>query len=78
MSRDEKQVKKFLLKKNITIDDCDRVLILHGYELHKSHGSHRVYHKKGAMPITVVVPKGTKYLKTPYVNEIIKALKLED
>jgi hypothetical protein len=30
------------------------------------------------MPITIVVPKGTKYVKTPYVNEIITALKLED
>jgi len=35
----------------------------------------RFYHKKGMMPITVVVPKGTNMLKTPYVNSIIKILK---
>jgi predicted RNA binding protein YcfA (HicA-like mRNA interferase family) len=78
VSRDEKFVKRFLSGKNITVDDCERVLILYGYELHKSRGSHKVYHKKGRMPITIVVPKGTKYVKTPYVNNIIKILKLED
>jgi predicted RNA binding protein YcfA (HicA-like mRNA interferase family) len=78
VSRDDKFVKRFLSRKSITVDDCDRVLTLSGYELHKSRGSHKVYHKKGMMPITVVVPKGTKYVKTPYVNSIIKILKLED
>lgn len=78
MSKDEKLIKRFLSKKNITVDDCDKMLKLSGYELHKSHGSHRVYHKNGMLPVTIVVPKGTKYVKAPYVSAIIKAIKLEE
>ena len=47
MSSDEKLVKKILSRKNITVEDCDRLLIQFGYEFHKSGGSHRVYHRKG-------------------------------
>ena len=40
MSSDEKLVKKILLRKNITGEDCARLLILFGYEYHKGSGSH--------------------------------------
>jgi len=78
VSREEKLIRQFISKKRVTVDDCNRVLNIYGYELHKSRGSHRVYHKKGMTPITLVVPKGTKYVKAPYINAIIKILKLED
>jgi predicted RNA binding protein YcfA (HicA-like mRNA interferase family) len=78
VSGNEKLVRRFLAKKNITVTDCDKVLTLYGYELHKSRGSHKVYHKKGAMPVTIVVPKGTRYVKTPYIDAIIRILKLGD
>jgi len=78
VSRDEKLVKRFLLRKNISVDDCDRLLTIYGYKLHKSSSSHRVYHQKGATPITVVTPKNSKYVKPGYINLIIKKLKLED
>jgi predicted RNA binding protein YcfA (HicA-like mRNA interferase family) len=75
---DERLIQKFLSEeRHITVADCDRLLTANGYILHKSRGSHRVYHKKGFISITVVVPKGTKYLKLPYVKQIIKDLKLE-
>lgn len=75
----EKLVRKFLTeKKRITVDDCERLLRLFGYESHKSAGSHRVYHKKGETPITVVTPKNTKYVKPGYVDKIVKKLDLEE
>jgi len=77
MSGDEKLVKKFLSRKNITVDDCDRLLTNYGYNTHKSGGSHRVYHQKGAIPIVVVTPKKSKYVNTAYVDLIIKGLNLE-
>lgn len=79
MKGDEKLIKKFLSDKgHITTDDCSKLLTALGYKLHKSGGSHQVYHKKGETPITVVIPKGGKYIKTPYVNRIIKDLGLEE
>ena len=75
----EKSVKKFLTDiTHITVQDCDRLLTAHGYEHRKSSGSHRTYHKKGAVPITVVIPKNTKYVNSAYVKLIIKYLKLEE
>jgi predicted RNA binding protein YcfA (HicA-like mRNA interferase family) len=75
---DEKLIEKFLTEKtHITVDDCDRLLRSNGFEFHKSGGSHRVYHKKGFTSITLVAPKDTKYIKSPYVKQIIKDLKLE-
>ena len=79
MDVDEKLIKKFLTDKmHITVDDCNRLLTANGYELRKSGGSHRVYHKKGNRPITVVTPKNTKYINLIYVNLIIKYLKSEE
>ncbi len=63
---------------HITIEDCDRLLKEYGYWLQKGSGSHRVYHKKGVVPITVVVPKNTKYVLSPYVKRIIRDLRLEE
>jgi predicted RNA binding protein YcfA (HicA-like mRNA interferase family) len=75
----EKLIEKFLTDKfHITVEDCDRLLSHFGYELHKGGGSHRVYHKKGAKSITVVAPKKSKYVITPYVNTIITDLGLEE
>jgi predicted RNA binding protein YcfA (HicA-like mRNA interferase family) len=75
----DKLIRKFLTdSKRITIDNCDELLTEYGYDLKRGGGSHRTYHKKGARPITVVIPKGTKYLYSVYVNLIIKILKLED
>ena len=75
---DEKLIKKFLTDKmHITVEDCDRLLTLYGYEYRKHGGSHRVYHKKGGVPVTVVTPKNKKYVKPAYVNLIIKRLNLE-
>ena len=74
----EKLIRKFLTDdRHITMDDCDKLLTAYGYFLHKSGGSHRVYHKKGFISITIVAPKGTRYIKSPYVKQIIKDLKLE-
>ena len=76
---DEKLTKKFLTDKaHITIKDCHRLLSACGYELKKGGGSHRTYHKKGAPAITVVAPKGTKYVKAIYIQLITKYLKLGD
>lgn len=76
--KEEKLVKRFLTDKtHITMADCHRLLIAYGYELHKGGGSHRTYHKKGAKPITVVTPKGTKYVWRVYIELIIKYLNLE-
>jgi predicted RNA binding protein YcfA (HicA-like mRNA interferase family) len=76
--KDEKLIRKFLTDdRHISVDDCDKLLVDTGYTLHKSGGSHRVYHKKGSISITVIVPKGTKYVKSPYVKRIIEDLKLE-
>lgn len=78
MKGNEKLIRKFLTdKKHITIEDCDRLLMAYGYEWRKGGGSHRTYHKKDARPITIVTPKGTKYIKSVYINLIIKYLKLE-
>ena len=74
----EKLVRKFLTDKNhITIDDCDRLLTSYGYRLRRGAGSHRTYHKKGDYPLTIVAPKGTKYIYPPYVERIISKLELE-
>ena len=78
MADREKLVAKFLTDKlHITIEDCDRLLTSFGYDLRKSGGSHRVYHKKGAASITVINPKRSKYIVSPYVNRLIKDLELE-
>ena len=61
---------------HITIEDCDRLLIAYGYELKKGRGSHRVYHKKGTMPLTMAIPKKSRYVLSPYVNRIVKDLGL--
>lgn len=74
----ESLVKKFLTdQKHISVDDCDKLLTLCGYRYHKSGGSHKVYHKRGETPITVIIPKNTKYVKTGYVDKIVKKLNLE-
>jgi predicted RNA binding protein YcfA (HicA-like mRNA interferase family) len=74
----ERLVDKFLNDKlHITVDDCDRLLDSYGYVLRKGGGSHRTYHKTRARPITVVAPKGKKYVTTVYVNKVIRDLKLE-
>lgn len=74
----EKLITKFLTdQRHITLADCARLLESYGYVLHKSGGSHRIFHKNSSISITVVVPKGTKYIKSPYVIQIIKDLKLE-
>jgi predicted RNA binding protein YcfA (HicA-like mRNA interferase family) len=75
----EKLIKKFLNDKtHITVEDCDRILLAHGFELKQGKGSHRAYHKKGAYPIVIVYPKKSKYVVSPYVNRIIKDLGLEE
>jgi predicted RNA binding protein YcfA (HicA-like mRNA interferase family) len=75
----DKLIRKFLTdSKHITIENCDELITGFGYELKRGSGSHRTYHKKGTRPITVVVPKGTKYIYSVYVSLIIKILKLED
>ena len=77
MSSVDKLVNKFLSGKNITVEDCDRLLIYYAYEYHKTGGSHRVYHQKGAKSITVVIPKKSKYVNTAYVDLVIQGLNLE-
>jgi predicted RNA binding protein YcfA (HicA-like mRNA interferase family) len=77
MSGADKLVQKMLARKNVTVSDCDKILVDYGYDYHKTGGSHRVYHKKGSIPITVVIPKKSKYVNTAYVDLIIKGLKLE-
>lgn len=78
MKDSEKLIQKFLTDKvHIMIEDCGKLLVAYGYELRKGGDSHRAYHKKGAQPITVVAPKGTKYVKSVYISLIIKYLKSE-
>jgi len=79
MKGNEKLVRKFFTdKRHITIDDCDQLLTAYGYELHKGGGSHRTYHKKGVHPVTVITPKKSKYVISPYINAIIRDLRLEE
>jgi predicted RNA binding protein YcfA (HicA-like mRNA interferase family) len=70
-------ISRILNRKNVVLDDCDKLLIYYGYQLHKGGGSHRVYHKKGVKPITIVQPKGKKYIGAAYLNRIIIELGLE-
>lgn len=73
-----KLIKKFLTAKNrIRMKDCEDLLKDFGYKLHKSGGSHRTFHQAGSKPITIPVPKGTKYVKIEYVKMVIEILKLE-
>jgi predicted RNA binding protein YcfA (HicA-like mRNA interferase family) len=73
----EKLIEKFLNDKtHITVEDCDRLLTGYGYSLHKKGGSHKSYHKKDAISITVITPKNTRYVKLAYVELVIKYLKL--
>ncbi len=79
MKINEKLINKFLTDSmHITVEDCDKLLRAYGYELHKKGGSHLTYHKKGTTPITIVNPKNSKYVLSPYVNKIIKDLRLEE
>ena len=78
MAANDKLIAKILSKRNVTSEDCEKILVDFGYELHKSGGSHRTYHKKEAIPITIIQPKNTKYIKTPYIDRIIKELGLEE
>ena len=77
VSKDEKLLKRFLGKHNVSIDDCHKILIAHGYYLNKSGGSHMTYHKKDAVPVVIVIPKHTKYVLSLYIERIIKDLGLE-
>lgn len=77
MSSIDKLVIKFLSRKNITVEDCDRLLIYFAYNYHKSGGSHRVYHQTNAKSITIIIPKKSKYIASLYVNQLIKDLGLE-
>ena len=75
----EKLTEKFLNDKtHITVEDCDRLLTEYGYSLHKKGGSHKAYHKHGAISIVVVTPKKGKYVISPYIKRIIKDLGLEE
>ena len=47
-----------------------------GYELANSTGSHRVFHKDGACPITLVT-HDEKSIKKVYVQAVARALDLE-
>jgi len=62
----------------ITVEDCDKLLTLYGYGLRKSSGSHRVYHKKYAIPIIVAITKHKKYVKPGYVDVMLRKLNLEE
>ena len=74
----ERLIKRFLDDRTrITVEDCDRLLISFGYKFRKTGGSHRAYHRKGDIPIIVVIPKNTKYVKPGYVDMLIKKLNLE-
>ena len=70
MSSIDRLVIKFLSRKNITVEDCDRLLIYYGYNYHKSGGGHRVYHRTNAKSITIMMPKKSKYIVQP-VYELI-------
>jgi predicted RNA binding protein YcfA (HicA-like mRNA interferase family) len=75
---EEKLIQKFLTdQKHITEDDCIRLLNNYGYVLFKNSGSHRSFHKRGSFSVTIVVPKGSRYIKSPYVKMIVKVMKLE-
>jgi predicted RNA binding protein YcfA (HicA-like mRNA interferase family) len=77
MSDADRLINKFLSRKNITVEDCDKLLSLFGYGYHKGSGSHRVYHRKGTKSITIVIPKHSKYIASLYINQLIKDLGLE-
>jgi predicted RNA binding protein YcfA (HicA-like mRNA interferase family) len=62
---------------HITVEDCDSLLKSFDFEFHKGSGSHRMYHKKGDAPITIVSPHHSKYVKPGYVKLMVKRLKLE-
>jgi predicted RNA binding protein YcfA (HicA-like mRNA interferase family) len=74
MSSIDKLIIKFLSGKNITVDDCDKLLIYYGYDYHKSGGSHRVYHRTNAKSITIIIPKKSKYIASLYINQLLKDL----
>ena len=71
--------KKFVTEPDrVTVDDCRRLLEELGYQRPKKPGSHAVYHKNGAYPITVPTPHSGRYVKSPYVKRIVKLLNLEE
>jgi hypothetical protein len=61
---------------NVDIDEVTTVLGLFDYTLRKGGGSHRVFHKPGAMPITV--PTVGMKIKKEYIEMLVKKLKLEE
>jgi len=61
----------------IYVEDCIRLLEMLGYERKKQPGSHHVFHKRGAYPITIPTIKGRK-VKKAYVELLVKTLRLGD
>lgn len=78
MSSLENLVNKFVHEQGrVTIDDVRSLLQCFGYSEKKNPGSHCVFHKKRAYPITVPTIKG-KYVKKCYVKRIVRILGLEE
>jgi predicted RNA binding protein YcfA (HicA-like mRNA interferase family) len=75
----EKLINQILANPNkVTEADCDKLLTASGYELRRSAGSHKVYHKANSMPITIISPKSSKYVRPEYVERMTKMLKLRE
>ena len=78
MSTFKKLVRKFIEEPHkIKIPDIERLLGELGYEERRNPGSERIFHKKGANPITVPTVSG-RAVKVMYVKRIAKILYLED
>jgi hypothetical protein len=61
---------------SVDIAEVETLLGLFGYALRKGGGSHRVFHKPGATPITV--PTVGLRIKKEYVEMLTRKLALED
>jgi predicted RNA binding protein YcfA (HicA-like mRNA interferase family) len=61
--------------KSVSPDAVESALKAFGYSVRAGKGSHRVYTKAGAWPLTV--PYRRPHLKVHYVNEVIRRLQDE-
>ena len=72
----ERLTEEFLARpEGVEIAQAETLLGLYGYALRKGGGSHRVFHKPGATPITV--PTVGPHIKKEYVKMLVAKLQLE-
>ena len=72
MSKKQKLLQKLLRKpKDLRFEELERIIIMFGYRLDRSKGSHFSYLKDGRYPL--VIPKHSP-VKRNYINDVLNAI----